>query len=64
MENKTNDTIENQIQETNKKIARDLLEACFGNDQSSISKIESQLEVIFKDLSGLFQSKIIYCRIF
>lgn len=55
--NESNETIEHAMTETNKKIYGDLLKACFGNDQSTILKVEKQLEAIFKDFSGMFQSK-------
>ena len=57
VENEFNETTEHAMNESNKQMVNDLLKACFESDQCSISKIEKQVEVIFKDLSGMLQIK-------
>ena len=40
---------------TREKLIKDLLKACFDSDKNTRSKIETQIQTMFSDTSGMFQ---------
>ena len=40
---------------TREKMIKDLLKACFDSDKNTRSKIETQIQTMFSDTSGMFQ---------
>lgn len=41
---------------TREKMIKDLLKACFDSDKNTRSKIETQIQTMFSDTSGMFQA--------
>ena len=44
---------------TREKLIKDLLKACFDSDKNTRSKIETQIQTMFSDTSGMFQAVLI-----
>ena len=43
---------------TREQMVKDLLKACFDSDKNTRSKIETQIQTMFSDTSGMFQAVI------
>ena len=44
---------------TREQMVKELLKACFDSDKNTRSKIETQIQTMFSDTSGMFQAVLI-----
>ena len=47
---------------TREQMIKDLLKACFDSDKNTRSKIETQIQTMFSDTSGMFQAVIYHTK--